>query len=49
MISVDFFVVPTIRTQILYVLLVLSIERRRVLHVNATTNPTAEWTGRQLI
>lgn len=49
MISVDFFVVPTIRNQVLYVFLVLSHERRRVLHFNVTTNPTAEWTGRQLI
>jgi len=49
MISVDFFVVPTIRNQVLYVCLVLSNERRRVLHFNVTTNPTAEWTGRQLI
>ncbi len=49
MISVDFFVVPTIRNQILFVFLVLSNERRRVLHFNVTTNPTAEWTARQLL
>jgi hypothetical protein len=49
MISVDFFVVPTVRNQVLYVFLVLSNERRRVLHFNVTTNPTAEWTGRQLL
>jgi hypothetical protein len=47
MISVDFFVVPTVRNQVLYVFLVLSNERRRVLHFNVTTNPTAEWTGRR--
>ena len=29
--------------------LVLSHDRRRVLHFNVTEHPTAEWTGRQLI
>jgi transposase InsO family protein len=48
-ISVDFFIVPTVRRQILFVFLVLSNERRRVLHFNVTTNPTAEWTARQLV
>jgi len=47
-VSVDFFTVPTIRFQVLYVFLVLAHERRRILHFNVTTHPTAEWTAQQL-
>jgi hypothetical protein len=47
MVSVDFFTVPTIRFQILYVFLVLAHDRRRILHVGVTAHPTAEWTGQQ--
>jgi hypothetical protein len=36
MVSVDFFTVPTIRFQILYVFLVLAHERRRIVHFNVT-------------
>jgi putative transposase len=42
MVSVDFFTVPTIRFQILYVFLVLAHDRRRILHFGATVHPTAE-------
>ena len=48
MVSVDFFTVPTIRFQILYVFLVLAHERRRILHFAVTAHPTAEWTAHQL-
>jgi putative transposase len=48
MVSVDFFTVPTIRFQVLYVFLVLAHDRRRVIHFNVTAHPTAEWTGPQL-
>jgi transposase InsO family protein len=48
MVSVDFFAVPTIRFQILYVFLVLAHERRRIVHFGVTTHPTAEWTAQQL-
>jgi len=48
MVSVDFFVVPTIRFQILYVFLVLAHERRRILHFAITARPTAEWTAQQM-
>jgi putative transposase len=47
MVSVDFFTVPTIRFQTLYVFLVLAHDRRRILHFNVTAHPTAEWTGQQ--
>jgi putative transposase len=48
LVSVDFFVVPTIRFQVLCVFLVLAHDRRRILHVNVTAHPTAEWTAQQL-
>ncbi len=47
--SVDFFTVPTATFRILYLFLVLSHERRRVVHLNVTDSPTAQWTGRQLV
>jgi hypothetical protein len=40
--------VPTIRFQILYVFLVLAHERRRIVHFNVRTHPTAERTAQQL-
>lgn len=48
LVSVDFFLVPTIRFQILYVFLVLAHDRRRMLHFGVTAHPTAEWTAQQL-
>ena len=44
----DFFAVPTVRFQILYVFLVLARERRRIGHFALTAHPTAEWTVQQL-
>jgi transposase InsO family protein len=49
LISIDFFTVPTITFRVFFVFLVLSHERRRVLHFNATEHPSAEWAGRQLL
>jgi transposase InsO family protein len=48
MVSIDFFTVPTIRFQVLYVFLVLAHDRRRIVHFNVTAHPTAEWTLQQL-
>jgi transposase InsO family protein len=48
MVSVDYFAVPTIRFQILYVLLVLAHDRRRILNFAVTAHPTAEWTAQQM-
>jgi transposase InsO family protein len=44
----DFFVVPTVRFQLLYVWFVVDHGRRRILHFNVTTNPTAQWVIQQL-
>lgn len=48
LVSVDFFTVPTIRFQILYVFLVLAHELRRIVHFAVTAPPTAEWTAQQM-
>ena len=48
-VAVDFFIVPTVRNQVLFVFLVLAHERRRILHFNITMSPTAEWTAQQIV
>src|SRR6266566_6209638 len=48
LVSIDFFTVPTLRFQVLYVFLVLAHDRRRIVHCNVTAHPTAQWTGQQL-
>src|SRR4030095_13318914 len=48
MVSIDFFTVPPIRFQVLYVFLVLAHDRSRIVHFNVTAHPTAEWTAQQL-
>ena len=47
--AMDFFTVPTARFRVLYVFIVLSHDRRKVLHFNATEHPTAQWTEQQLV
>jgi putative transposase len=46
---VDFFVVPTVLFKVLFVFVVLAHERRRVVHINVTDAPTAQWTAQQLV
>jgi putative transposase len=48
MVSTDFFVVPTATFRLLFVFLVLSHDRRRIVHFAVTSHPTAEWTAQQL-
>jgi putative transposase len=47
--SVDFFVVPTVMFKVLFVFVILAHERRRVVHINVTDAPTAQWTAQQLV
>jgi len=47
--AVDFFTVPTITFRVLYVFLILRHARRRVVHLNVTTNPTAQWAAQQIV
>ncbi len=46
--AMDFFVVPTARMRVLYGFFVIEHGRRRILHFNATYNPTAAWVVQQL-
>jgi hypothetical protein len=45
----DLFVVPTLSFRLLYGLLILLHDRRRILWLGVTAHPTAEWIARQLV
>lgn len=47
--SIDFFTVPTVAFNILFVLVILCHCRRRVVHFNVTSNPTARWIAQQSV
>jgi putative transposase len=47
-VAADFFVVPIATYRLLYVLIVLAHDRRRILHVAVTDHPTAAWTAQQV-
>jgi transposase InsO family protein len=47
--AMDLFVVPTISFRLLYGLLILRHDRRRILWIGATAHPTADWIARQLV
>ncbi len=47
--SVDFLTVPTATFRVLFVFLILSNDRRRIIHFNVSESPTAAWTGQQII
>jgi putative transposase len=49
MVSMDFFTVSTLTGRVLFVLVILAHERRRVVHVNVTEHPTAAWTAQQVV
>jgi hypothetical protein len=42
--AIDFFIVPTATFRVLFVFVVLSHKRRRVVHFGVTEHPTQEWT-----
>jgi hypothetical protein len=44
----DLFVVPTIGFKRLYGFVIVWIDRRDLVWINVTTNPTAEWVARQI-
>ena len=46
--AADLFVVPTVTFRLLFVLVILAHERRRIVHVAVTEHPTAAWTAQQL-
>jgi putative transposase len=47
-VAADFFVVPTATCRVLFVLVMLAHDRRRVVHLAVTAHPTAGWTAQQL-
>src|SRR5262249_36875014 len=47
--SMDFFTVPTLTGRVLFVVIVLSHLRRRIVHFNITEHPTAMWTAQQVV
>jgi transposase InsO family protein len=49
LVSMDFFTVPTLTGRILFVLVLLAHQRRRVVHLAITDHPTAAWTAQQVI
>jgi hypothetical protein len=46
--GIDLFVVPTIGLKLLYGLVILGLQRRRLVWTNVTANPTAEWIAQQI-
>jgi hypothetical protein len=49
MVSMDFFTVSTLAGRVLFVLVLLAHDHRRIVHVNVTEHPTAAWTAQQLV
>ena len=49
MVYTDFFTVPTATFRVLFVLVILSHTRRKVVHFNVTASPSAEWTSQQVV
>jgi hypothetical protein len=46
--AMDLFVVPTIGFDLLYAFVIVRLERRDLVWINVTANPTAEWIARQI-
>ena len=46
--AMDLFVVPTIGFDLLYAFVIIRLDRRGIVWINVTANPTAEWVARQI-
>ena len=46
--AMDLFVVPTIGFDLLDAIVIVGLDRRDLVWINVTTNPTAEWIARQI-
>jgi len=46
--AMDLFAVPTIGFDLLYAFVIVRLDRRDLVWINVTTNPTAEWIARQI-
>jgi transposase InsO family protein len=49
LVALDVFTVPTATFRVLFVLVILAHERRRVVHFNITEHPTAVWTAQHVV
>src|SRR6266850_2288220 len=47
--AMDLFVVPTIGFKLLYGFVIIRLDRRVLVWIGVTTNPTAEWVARQIL
>src|SRR6266849_2081883 len=45
----DFFTVPTLTGRVLFVLVLLTHHRRRIVYLTITEHPSATWTAQQII
>jgi hypothetical protein len=45
----DLFIVPTIGFDLLYAFVIVRLDRRDLVWINVTANPTAEWVARQIM
>jgi len=46
--AMDFLIVPTVGFKLLFVLVILRHQRRRLISLSVTTNPTAEWIAQKI-
>jgi hypothetical protein len=46
--AIDMFVVPTVGFKLLYCLVIIRLERRHLVRIYVTTNPTTDWIARQI-
>jgi putative transposase len=49
LVSLDFFTVSTLTGRVLFVLVLMSHHRRRIVHLRITEHPTAAWTAQQIV
>jgi putative transposase len=49
LVSIDFFIVPTVTCRVPFVIVVLAHDRRRIVHFNVTGHPAAQWTAQKLV
>ena len=46
--AMDLFVVPTVGFNLFYAFVIVRLDRRDLVWINVTVNPTAEWVARQI-
>src|SRR5262245_55569928 len=49
LVSMDFFTVPTVTGRVLFVLVIIAHERRRIVHFAITEHLSATWTAQQIV